>query len=356
MGPPFPLSTFRFPLSTALVPDRFKLDLIRRPRRLRRTAGLRSLVEETVLRPEDFIAPLFVVEGKGRPEPIPSMPGVFRRNVADLVRECRALLKLGVPAVALFPKLDGRLKDEEGTAALREDGLVLRAVRAIKKSVPELVVMTDLALDPYTSHGHDGVLTGDGRDVDNDRTVAILARMGVLHAWAGVDLVAPSDMMDGRVGAIRRALDAEGLTQTGIMAYSVKFASAYYGPFRDAVGSAKAAGTHRLSKATYQLNPANRREAFTELALDEAEGADILMVKPAGPYLDIIRDVREATAKPVAAYQVSGEYSQLQAAAKLGWLDLAATRRESLLAIKRAGADMILTYFAKEMATELGGK
>jgi porphobilinogen synthase len=238
--------------------------------------------------------------------------------------------------------------------ALREDGLVLRAVRAIKAAVPEITVMTDLALDPYTNHGHDGVLTPDGRDVANDRTVAILARMAVLHARAGVDLVAPSDMMDGRVGAIRRSLDAAGFTQTGIMAYAAKFASAYYGPFRDAVGAAAAAGTRALSKATYQLNPANRREALIETALDEAEGADILMVKPAGPYLDIIRDVRDSTLKPVAAYQVSGEYAQLQAAARLGWLDLEKTRRESLLAIKRAGADMILTYFARAMAVELG--
>jgi len=213
--------------------------------------------------------------------------------------------------------------------------------------------MTDIALDPYTTHGHDGVLTPDGRDVANDRTVEILVKMAVLHARAGVDLVAPSDMMDGRIGAIRRALDAADFTQAGIMAYSVKFASAFYGPFRDAVGSASAAGTHLLSKATYQLNPANRREALIELALDEAEGADIVMVKPAGPYLDIIRDVREATKKPVAAYQVSGEYAQLHAAAKLGWLDLARCRHESLLAIKRAGADMILTYFAKAMAQEL---
>ena len=335
------------------MPAQSKLELTHRPRRLRRTASLRALVEETVLRPQDFIAPLFVVEGKGAPEAVSSMPGVFRLNLADLVKECRALWKLGVPAVALFPKLDARLKDEEGSAALHEDALILRAVRAVKKGVPEITVMTDIALDPYTTHGHDGVLTPDGRDVANDRTVEILMQMAVLHARAGVDLVAPSDMMDGRIGAIRRALDAADFTQTGIMAYSVKYASAFYGPFRDAVGSASAAGTHLLGKATYQLNPANRREALIELALDEAEGADIVMVKPAGPYLDIIRDVREATKKPVAAYQVSGEYAQLHAAAKLGWLDLAACRRESLLAIKRAGADMILTYFAKDMAQEL---
>jgi porphobilinogen synthase len=278
---------------------------------------------------------------------------VLRRNVADLVKECRELAALGIPAVALFPKLDARLKDVEGSAALHEDALVLRAVRAVKIAVPGLTVMTDIALDPYTTHGHDGVLTRGGDDVDNDRTVAILTRMAVLHARAGVDFVAPSDMMDGRVGAIRRALDVAHFTQTGIVAYSAKFASAYYGPFRDAVGSAKAVGTNLLGKDTYQLNPANRREALVEAALDAQEGADIVMVKPAGAYLDIIREVRNASDRPVAAYQVSGEYAQLHAAAKMGWLDLARTRHESLLAIKRAGADMILTYFAKEMALAL---
>jgi porphobilinogen synthase len=336
------------------MPDHFQLDLTQRPRRLRRTATLRAMVEETVLRPADFIAPLFVVEGKAPPDEIKSMPGVFRLGIADLVKECRALHKLKVPAVALFPKLDPKLKDEEGSGALNEDALVLRAVRAVKKAVPELAILTDVALDPYTSHGHDGVLTAAGDDVENDRTVGILTRMAVLQAKAGVDLVAPSDMMDGRVGAIRRALDAAGYSRTGIMAYSAKFNSAYYGPFRDAVGSAQAAGTRLLSKATYQLNPANRREAINEALLDEAEGADIVMVKPAGMYLDIIRDVREATKKPVAAYQISGEYAQIQAAAKLGWLDLARCRHESLLAIKRAGADMILTYFARGMAEALG--
>jgi len=330
--------------------ESFKLDLTHRPRRLRRTASLRALVEETVLRPADFIAPLFVVEGRGEPEPVASMPGVFRLSISGLVRECRALAKLGVPAVALFPKLDARRKDDDGTAALDEDGLVIRAVRAVKRAVPGIAVMTDIALDPYTTHGHDGVLNADRTDVENDRTVGILARMAVLHARAGVDLVAPSDMMDGRVGAIRRALDAAGFTATGIVAYAAKFASAYYGPFRDAVGTSRVKGVGPLGKDTYQLNPANRREALVELALDEAEGADILMVKPAGPYLDIIREVRDATRKPVAAYQVSGEYAQIQAAARLGWLDLARTRHESLLGIKRAGADMILTYFAREMS------
>lgn len=334
--------------------DSFKLDLAVRPRRLRRNASVRALVEETVLRPADFIAPLFVVDGKGAPEPIASMPGVARFNITDLVKECRALAKLGVPAVALFPKLNANYKDDSGSAALHEDALILRAVRAVKKALPELVVMTDIALDPYTTHGHDGLLTADGKDVANDATVAVLVKMAVLHARAGVDFVAPSDMMDGRIAAIRGGLDAAGFTNTAIMAYSSKFASAYYGPFRDAVGSAKAAGTHALDKRTYQLNPANRREAVVEALLDEAEGADVLMVKPAGAYLDIIRDVREATKKPLAAYQVSGEYAQIQAAAQLGWLDLARVRYESLLAIKRAGSDMILTYFAKEMAAELG--
>ena len=306
-----------------------------------------------MLRPADFIAPLFVVEGKAAPEEIASMPGVFRLNVADLVKECRALWKLGVPAVALFPKLDPKLKDDIGTQALDEDTLVLRAVRAVKKALPDLTVITDVALDPYTTHGHDGVLTPARDDVENDRTVDILGRMAVLQAKAGVDLVAPSDMMDGRVGAIRQALDAAGFAGTGILAYSVKYNSAYYGPFRDAVGSAQAAGTRLLSKATYQMNPANRREALVEARLDDAEGADILMVKPAGLYLDIIREVREATQKPVAAYQISGEYAQIHAAARLGWLNLERCRNESLLAIKRAGADLILTYFAKEMAREL---
>ncbi|MEN9842015.1 MAG: hypothetical protein RL376_1815 [Verrucomicrobiota bacterium] len=334
-------------------PAPFTLDLPVRPRRLRRTAARRALVEETSVRAADLIAPLFVVEGKAPPEEIASMPGQFRLSIADLVKECRTLWKLGVKAVALFPKLDPKLKDAEGTEELNEDGLILRAVRAVKKAVPELVVITDVALDPYTSHGHDGVLNAAGDDVDNDRTVARLAAMAVRQARAGVDFVAPSDMMDGRVGAIRAALDAAGFTETAILAYSVKFNSAYYGPFRDAVGSSQAAGTKLLSKATYQLDPANRRAALEEAVLDAAEGADILMVKPAGAYLDIIRDVRERSDKPLAAYQVSGEYAQIHAAARLGWLNLERTRDESLLAIKRAGADLILTYFAKDVARAL---
>jgi len=329
------------------------LPLIHRPRRLRRTTGIRALVAENRVTVDDLIAPLFVVEGKPAPEAIGSMPGVFRFSIADLVKECRALRKLGVRAVALFPKLDPALKTPHGTEALEADTLILRAIRAVKQAVPDLLLVADIALDPYTTHGHDGVLTDDGHDVDNDRTVAVLAEMAVLHAEAGVDWVAPSDMMDGRVGAIRRALDAANHTGTVILAYAAKFNSAYYGPFREAVGSAQAAGTTLLGKHTYQLDPANGREAIKDALLDEQEGADILMVKPAGAYLDVICALRAATRLPVAAYQVSGEYSQIQAAARLGWLDLRRTRDESLLAIKRAGADMILTYFARAVAQDL---
>lgn len=330
-----------------------RLNLIQRPRRLRRTAGIRALIGENSVTSDDLVAPLFVVDGKAAPEEIGSMPGVYRLNIADLVKECRALHKLGVRAVALFPKLDKALKTPHGAEALNPDTLVLRAIRAVKKAVPEMLVVADIALDPYTTHGHDGVLTADGTDVDNDTTVAALAEMALLHAEAGTDIVAPSDMMDGRVGAIRRALDEAGHTGTAILSYAAKFNSAYYGPFRDAVGSAQAAGTKLLGKQTYQLDPANRREALKDALLDEAEGADMLMVKPAGAYLDVIRELREATRLPVAAYQVSGEYSQIQAAAKLGWLDLKRTRDESLLAIKRAGADFILTYFARAVAEDL---
>ncbi len=317
--------------------------------------GLRQMVEEATLRPENLIQPLFVVDGAGEAEPIESLPGQKRWPVHRLVEHCREVAEAGVPAVALFPKIEAGLKDAQGGEALNPDALVLRAVRALKAELPELVVITDVALDPYTTHGHDGLLTADGRDVDNDPTVELLAQMAVRQAEAGVDLVAPSDMMDGRVGAIRRALDEAGHAQVAIMAYSAKFASAYYGPFREAVGSASAAGTTALDKRTYQLNPANRREALTEALLDEAELADFLMVKPAGPYLDIIRDVREQTRLPLAAYQVSGEYAQIHAAAQQGWLDLAACRDESLLAIRRAGADCILTYFALDAARAMRG-
>lgn len=330
-----------------------KLDLPRRPRRLRRLPAIRALMAETQVAASDLIAPLFVIDGQGAPEAVASMPGVQRLNIDDLVREATTLAALGVPAIALFPCLDASLKDAAGSGALDSHGLVLRAVRTVKAAVPELVVITDVALDPYTTHGHDGILTADGSDVANDETVAVLCQMAILQAEAGVDFVAPSDMMDGRIGAIRRALDVAGHASTGILAYSAKFASAYYGPFRDAVGSAQAAGPSGIDKRTYQLSPGNRREALTEVELDEAEGADIVMVKPAGPYLDVIREVREATRLPVAAYQVSGEFAQIHAAARAGWLNLEQCRDESLLAIKRAGADMILTYFARPVAEAL---
>ena len=330
-----------------------RLKLMRRARRLRRNAGIRALVEETELLGTDLIMPLFVVDGEGGREEITSMPGQYRFAVSDLIKECEALAQLSIRAVALFPSLDPALKDDDGSQALNESTLVLRAVRAVKKELPKLLVITDIALDPYTSHGHDGVLTQDGKDVDNDETVSILSRMATLHAAAGVDLVAPSDMMDGRVGAIREALDCSGFINTGILAYSAKYASAFYGPFREAVGSAQAAGTHLLNKKTYQLNPANRLEAQVETLLDEEEGADILMVKPAGPYLDIIRELRDSTLLPVAAYQVSGEYAQVHAAARLGWLDLEQIRDETLLAIKRAGASVILSYFARDFLRDL---
>jgi porphobilinogen synthase len=333
--------------------ESYKLDLIRRPRRMRRTASLRALMNETSLQVGHLIQPLFVIDGDGSPEPIKSMPGQFRRSIADLVEECRVLAGLGLPAVALFPNLDPSLKSDDGREALNPATLVLRAIRALKEALPELAVITDLALDPYTTHGHDGLWDAGAKDLANDPTVEVLAEMAVLAAEAGVDIVAPSDMMDGRIGAIRQTLDGNGQEKTTIMAYSAKFASAYYGPFRDAVGSSASAGTPHLDKRTYQLNPGNRREALTEIALDEEEGADILMVKPAGPYLDIIREVREETDLPLAAYQVSGEYAQIMAAAERGWLDLERCRDESLLAIRRAGADMILSYFAKDVAQSL---
>jgi len=326
--------------------------LSRRPRRLRRNASVRDLVQETRVTVDDFIYPLFVREGEGAGESVPSMPGVERHTIEGLVTECRAAVAVDIKAVALFPVTPTELKDDQGSEALNPDCLVLRAVKAVKAAVPDLVVITDVALDPYTTTGHDGVLNAVGSDVDNDATVEILAKMAVVQAEAGVDWVAPSDMMDGRVGAIRSALDAAGHTQVAILAYSAKYASAFYGPFRDAVGSQQAVGKNYLDKKTYQLNPANPRESMMEAALDIEEGADVLMVKPAGAYLDILSQLRQLTDLPLAAYQVSGEYAQIHAAAEKGWLDYAATRDESLLAIKRAGASLILTYFAKEIAEE----
>lgn len=311
---------------------------------------MRGLVRETRLGVDDLIWPLFVHELDGDVE-VSSMPGVARMGIDSLLRSCERGVAAGLRAVAIFPSIEAGLKDAEGTLALRDDNLVCRAVRAVKARFPDLLVVTDVALDPFTSHGHDGLLNAAGTDVDNDSTVEVLCGQALVQARAGSDVVAPSDMMDGRVGAIREALDGGGHEGTAIMAYSVKYASAFYGPFRDAVGSK--VGKDAIGKAGYQMDPANVREALREAALDEGEGADIIMVKPAGPYLDVVREVAAASAVPVAAYQVSGEYSQIKAAERLGWLDGLRARDESLLAIKRAGADMILTYFALEVAEEL---
>jgi porphobilinogen synthase len=322
------------------------VQLTTRLRRNRASEGLRRMTRETRLDVADLVYPLFV-HGGDHNEPVASMPGVERRNVKDLVRECREAFDLGIPAVAVFPVIDPAHKDAKGSHALSPDNLLFRALSEVKSAVPELVLIADVALDPYTDHGHDGMLTKDGHDVDNDPTVEMLGRLAVKEAEAGADIVAPSDMMDGRVGAIRAALDAAGRTDTCILAYAAKFASAYYGPFRDAVGSAQ---SKPISKATYQLDPANVREALREVELDEREGADMVMVKPAGPYLDVIRAVREQTKLPLVAYQVSGEYAQIHAAARAGWLDYEKCRDEALLAIKRAGADLVMTYFAREVA------
>lgn len=319
-------------------------------RRNRTTPSVRALVRETALRPEDLIQPLFVKAGEGAPEPVESMPGVVRHTVATLSEECRRINALGIHAVAIFPCIEKGLKDEEGSHAFDPSNVLYASIRAVKEAAPDLTVITDVALDPYTAHGHDGLLDARG-GVENDRTVEALSKLAVAQAAAGADIVAPSDMMDGRVKAIRSALDGSGHQQTAILAYSAKYASAYYGPFRDAVKSGTV--TAPLDKRGYQMDPANVREALHEVRLDEAEGADMVMVKPAGPYLDIIRAVRGETLLPVAAYQVSGEYAQIHAASRLGWLDYGAARDESLMAIKRAGADMILTYFAAEVAAAL---
>lgn len=338
----------------------FKLNLVHRPRRLRKSTAIRRLTNEVELSVDHLIQPLFVIEGEGSTEPIESMPGMQRLSIDQLLESCHELQRLGIPAVALFPCIDESLKSEDGREATNPNSLILRAIAALKKALPELTIITDLALDPYTSHGHDGLLDAQKKDLLNDATVERLVEMAILAAEAGVDFVAPSDMMDGRVGAIRTALDDLGHEQVAIMAYSAKFASAFYGPFRDAVGSGQAVkkGAY-LNKASYQLNPANTREAMTELVLDEQEGADVLMVKPAGPYLDILQAARQQTNRPLAAYQVSGEYAQIVAASERGWLDLERCRDESLLAIRRAGADMILTYFARAYAqsqqTEVSG-
>ena len=330
------------------------LDLIRRPRRNRQNAAIRALVRENRVLVDDLIQPLFLKDGNGLPEEIASLPGQSRLNLRNIIAEVQELAALGIKAVALFPQIDAGLKDARGKYATIPKNWFFAAIREIKLAVPQVLIVADVALDPYTSHGHDGVLDVNG-DVANDETVHVLTHYATLLAEAGADIVAPSDMMDGRIGAIRDELDHEGFTQTAILAYAVKFASAYYGPFRDAVGSSTKKGTAPLDKRTYQLDPANMREALLEARLDEDQGADILMVKPAGLYLDVINAVKAGTVLPVAAYQVSGEYAQIHAAAQAGWLDLEKARDESLLAIKRAGADIILTYFAKAVAQSLRG-
>jgi porphobilinogen synthase len=329
------------------------LDLIRRPRRNRQSAAIRALVREHRVHADDLVQPLFVKDGNGGPEEIPSLPGIERLNVRNTLKEVAQLAELGIRAVALFPQIDPALKDARGKYAVANKNWFFAAIRQLKTEIPEMLIIADVALDPYTDHGHDGVLDANTGDVANDETVHILTHYATMLAAAGTDIVAPSDMMDGRIGAIRDELDREGLTQTSILAYAAKFASAYYGPFRDAVGSSTKKGSSPLDKRSYQLDPANIREALLEARLDEDQGADIIMVKPAGLYLDVISAVKGGTTLPVAAYQVSGEYAQIHAAAQLGWLDLKKARDESLMAIKRAGADIILTYFAKVVAEQL---
>jgi porphobilinogen synthase len=319
-------------------------------RRMRRDAFSRRLARETRLSPDDLIQPLFVIEGPGRREPIASMPGIERLGVDLLVAEAERLAKLGVPAVALFPVPDPATKSPDGREAWNPDGLAQRAVRALKRAVPELGVISDVALDPFTTHGQDGILDAAGY-VQNDATLEALVRQARSQAAAGADVVAPSDMMDGRIGAIRAALEEDGQHNTRILAYSAKYASGFYGPFRDAVGSAASLG--KADKATYQMDPANSDEALREVALDIQEGADIVMIKPGLPYLDIVRRVKDAYGVPTFVYQVSGEYAMLMAAAANGWLDERVTALESLACIKRAGADGILSYFAGRAAAWL---
>ncbi len=316
-----------------------------RPRRLRRTDVLRRMVCETVLTVDDLIYPLFVIEGEG--QEVPSMPGCFRYSLELLLDEVRAAYNLGIGAITLFPLIPHHLKDNAGTESYNPDGLIPRAVRAIKQAIPQVLVITDVALDPYSSEGHDGIVKNG--QILNDETVGVLVKQALVQAEAGADFVAPSDMMDGRIGAIRRALDTRGWINVGILAYSAKYASAYYGPFRDALDSAPKVG----NKKTYQMDVANAREALKEVALDIAEGADIVMVKPALAYLDVICRIKQHTNLPVAAYNVSGEYAMLKAAAQQGWIDEQAVMLETLTSIKRAGADVILTYFAKEAALAL---
>ena len=317
-----------------------------RMRRPRQAPWSRRLVAECTLRPADLIQPFFILDGQQRSEAVASMPGVERRSIDGLLPLVERALERGIPAIALFPCTPPERKSEQAEEAWNEDNLMCRAIRGIKRRFPEMGIVTDVALDPYTSHGHDGLLI-DGR-IDNDRTVEVLTRQALVQAAAGSDVIAPSDMMDGRIGAIRGALDGQGFAETMILAYSAKYASAYYGPFRDAVGSGSSLG--KADKKTYQMDPANGREALREVALDIAEGADMVMVKPALSYLDIIRRVKERFRVPVAAYNVSGEFAMVKAAAAKGWIDERRVTLEILTSIRRAGADTILTYHARDVA------
>ena len=316
--------------------------LQRRNRILRQTPAIRAMVAETLLTPNDFIVPLFIDEGKGVKTEIASMPGYFRQSLDGTVKEVKELWDLGIKSVLLFVKSKDELKDNTGKEAWNPEGLMQRSIKALKQSIPDMIVMTDVALDPYSSFGHDGIV--ENGEIVNDPTVDALVRMSLSHAAAGADWVAPSDMMDGRIGAIRQAFEEHGYTRTGIMAYSAKYASCFYGPFRDALDSAPGFG----DKKTYQMDPANRIEAVKEALMDVEEGADIVMVKPALPYLDIIREVKDAVDVPVSAYNISGEYAMIKAAAKIGWINEEKAIIETLTSIKRAGADLIATYFAKD--------
>ncbi len=318
-----------------------------RMRRMRKDVFSRALMRENVVTPSDLIYPVFVIEGINQREKVASMPGVERVSVDLLLQVAEDCVALGIPVLALFPAINPALKTPDGVEATNPKGLIPRAVRELKSRFPELGILTDVALDPYTSHGQDGLLNADGY-VLNDETTEMLVRQALVQAEAGVDIVAPSDMMDGRIGAIRHALESNNFTHTRIMAYSAKYASAFYGPFRDAVGSAANLG--KSDKASYQMDPANSNEALREVALDLAEGADMVMVKPGMPYLDIVRRVKDEFKVPTFAYQVSGEYAMIKAAAQNGWLDHNKTMMESMLAFKRAGADGILTYFARDVA------
>lgn len=326
---------------------------LRRNRRLRTTPVIRQLVRETQLSPDDFLVPLFVVDGKGVKDPIPSMPGYFRLSLDELEKEVRALRTMGLMAVLLFVKVPEDKKDNKGSEALNPEGLMQQAVKTIKNACPDMLVMTDIALDPYSSFGHDGIVQGGA--ILNDETASVLAEMSVSHAQAGADFVAPSDMMDGRILLIREALEEAGYKNTGIMAYSAKYASAFYGPFRDALDSAPVDNPEApADKKTYQMDPANRLEALKEVQMDIEEGADIVMIKPGLCYLDIVREIRDLTDIPLAVYQVSGEYAMVKAAAERGWLDHDAVVMEQLLALKRAGANIIASYFARDAVRLLG--